>query len=251
MACTATSGFRPTNNALKIFPALIAKQGLKIAGVPAFVALPVVVPSNFKLVNQCVNAIDLASGFYHGLRFDTDAERLFWLRMDRSAIFLLILGSQLPIFAAFLDGRRRAFSIGIASTITIVGMIYQWQGMVSQEFAIASYVGMGAVGALTVPWWAKKVGWDGMKWFVTATSLYVAGAVVEAMQWPIPIPGIVGHHELLHLFDTAATLVHFGFVVRFVVIPVTTATESYDSPVETTSSEPALCLPAATTSAIT
>ena len=193
----------------------------------------------------------LASGFYHGLRFDSEDQRLYWLRMDRSAIFLLILGSQLPIFAAFLAGWRRTISIGVASTIAIVGMIYQWLDTVSQGFAIASYVGMGAVGALTVPWWVKKVGWDGMKWLVTATSLYVAGAAVEAMKWPIPLPGIVGHHELLHIFDTVASLIHFGFVVRFVVIPVTTAAESYDSPVETTSSEPALCLPAATTSAIT
>ena len=212
---------------------------------------PLVVRCSLITFGLSMVVLYLASGFYHGLKYDTDVQRDFWLRMDRTAIFLLILGSQLPIFAAFLNGWRRTISISVASTIALVGMIYQWLDTVSQGFAIASYVGMGAVGALTVPWWAKKVGWDGMKWFVTSTSLYVAGAAVEAMKWPIPLPGIVGHHELLHIFDTVASLIHFGFVVRFVVIPVTTAAESYDSPVETTSPEPALCLPAATTSAIT
>ena len=193
----------------------------------------------------------LASGFYHGLRFVTEGDRLFWLRMDRSAIFLLILGSQLPIFASYLQGWRRNISIGITSTIASVGIVYQWLGIVSQGFAIGSYVGMGAVGMLTIPWWAKTAGWDGMKWFGTATALYVAGAAVEAMKWPIPIPGIVGHHELLHVFDTLGSLVHFGFVVRFIALPDSAVSESYDSLTETSSSEPDLCLPAATTSATT
>ena len=98
---------------------------------------PLVVRCSLIAFGLSMVVLYLASGFYHGLRYNNVVQRNFWLRMDRTAIFLLILGSQLPIFAAFLDGWRRTISIGVASTIALVGMIYQWLDTVSQGFAIA------------------------------------------------------------------------------------------------------------------
>ena len=212
---------------------------------------PLVVRLSLIVFGVSMVLLYLASGLYHGLSYTGD-QKNFWLRMDRSAIFLLILGSQLPIFAAFLTGWRRALSISVASAITIFGIIYQWAGEVSQPIAIASYVGMGAVGMLTIPWWAKLAGWNGMLWFGTATGLYVAGAAIEAMQWPNPIEGFVGHHELLHLFDTVGSLVHFGFIVKFVSVKTAlSSVDPYDSSIEAIPNGPDVCYPAVTTSATT
>lgn len=193
----------------------------------------------------------LASGFYHGLRHLTEADKQYWLRMDRSAIFLLILGSNLPIFAAFLKGRVQFLSMAVMITIAITGIVVQWTGNVSQLTAILSYVGMAAVGALTIPWWAKQVGGKGMRWFGTAIGLYGLGALIEGVKWPVLVPGVVGHHELLHICDMFGTLVHFGFVTRFVLKPAPAAAESYDGRSDSIPYGPSECLPAATTSAIT
>jgi hemolysin III len=193
----------------------------------------------------------LASGFYHGLRYLTEEDQQFWLRMDRSAIFLLILGSMLPIYAAFLKGRMQFLSMAVMITIAMTGIIVQWTGNVSQLTAILSYVGMAAVGSLTIPWWANQAGRDGMRWFGTAIGLYGLGAVIEGAKWPVPLPGVVGHHELLHVCDMFGTLVHFGFVTRFVLKPVTATAGSYDGRIESISYGPPECYPAATTSATT
>lgn len=197
----------------------------------------------------------LASGFYHGLRYLTEEDKQFWLRMDRSAIFLLILGSMLPIYAAFLDGWRQTLAFVVMTGIAMAGIVVQWLGNVSQITAILSYVGMAAVGSLTIPWWAKKVGRDGMRWFGGAIGLYGLGALIEGIKWPILLPGVVGHHELLHVCDMFGTLVHFGFVTRFVLKPAPiaakSAAESYDGPIDSIPYGPSECLPAATTSAIT
>jgi hypothetical protein len=77
------------------------------------------------------------------------------------------------------------------------------------------------------------------------------GAVIEGAKWPVPLPGVVGHHELLHVCDMFGTLVHFGFVTRFVLKPVTATAGSYDGRIESISYGPPECYPAATTSATT
>lgn len=193
----------------------------------------------------------LASGFYHGLRYLSEEDRQYWLRMDRSAIFLLILGSMLPIYAAFLKGWLQFLSMAVMIAIALTGIVVQWTGHVTQLTAILSYVGMAAVGSLTIPWWAGQVGRNGMRWFGTAIGLYGLGALIEGIKWPMPLPGYVGHHELLHVCDMFGTLVHFGFVTRFVLRPVPIAAESYDGRIESIPYGPSECLPAATTSAIT
>jgi hemolysin III len=192
-----------------------------------------------------------ASGLYHGLRFDSDADKTLWLRLDRSAIFLLILGSNLPMYAAYLSGWRLVLPTVVMSAIAVIGIAFQWVGTVTQGIAIGSYVGMSLVGALTLPWWARRVPAGGLRWFVLAMGLYAAGAAIEGLQWPNPLPDVLGHHELLHLFDTVGTLAHFTFVTRFVLRPVPSAGAPYDN--ATTANDPGLdpCFPAATTSAIT
>ncbi len=39
----------------------------------------------------------LASGLFHGLRHDTEASRQFFQKLDKSAVFLLIAGSYVPV----------------------------------------------------------------------------------------------------------------------------------------------------------
>ena len=47
--------------------------------------------------------------------------------------------------------------------------------------------------------------------------LYMAGGVCDAVRWPILLPHVVGPHEILHVLDMGATLIHVSFVVRFVL----------------------------------
>lgn len=212
---------------------------------------PTVVRAAVTFLGVSMVVLYCASGLYHGLRYETDADKILWLRLDRSAIFLLILGSNLPMYAAYLTGWRLVLPAVVMSAIAVIGITFQWVGTVTQGIAIGSYVGMSLVGALTLPWWARRVPTGGLRWFVLAMGLYAAGAAVEAARWPNPLPDVLGHHELLHLFDTVGTLAHFTFVTRFVLRPAPGAVGTYDEPYETNDNGPEPCFPAATTSATT
>jgi predicted membrane channel-forming protein YqfA (hemolysin III family) len=47
--------------------------------------------------------------------------------------------------------------------------------------------------------------------------LYTAGALCDWARWPVLLPGVVGSHEMLHVFDMGGTLFHVLFVVRYVL----------------------------------
>lgn len=159
----------------------------------------------------------VASGLYHGLEHPTDADRRLWLRIDRSAVFLMILGSFLPMFGVVLSGVRQRIALGIVISYAIVGIITQLSFDVPQLPSILGYVGMAAAGLLTWPWWADRLESRALIWLVASIVMYGAGAFFEAIKWPAPNPVGIAHHEMLHFSDIAGTLIHFGFVVQFIV----------------------------------
>jgi hemolysin III len=160
-----------------------------------------------------------ASGLYHGLRHDTEADRELWLRIDRSAIYLLVFGSFFPVFGVMANRVVRNLWTAIMTLLCLVGMVMQATGNVSSLGSIVGYVLIACVGMLTLPFWMRAVGKGGLLAMGTATLLYGLGGAVQAAQWPSPWPGVIGFHELLHLCDVAATLVHYGFVYRWIVRP--------------------------------
>jgi hemolysin III len=54
---------------------------------------------------------------------------------------------------------------------------------------------------------------------VAACALYLAGAVVYAVERPNPLPGTFGYHDVFHLFVIAAAATSFLDVALF-VLPV-------------------------------
>jgi hemolysin III len=64
---------------------------------------------------------------------------------------------------------------------------------------------------------ARAVGLRALSWGLLGGLLYTLGAVCEATNWPVLVPGVLGAHEMLHLLDMGATLTHVFFVVRYVL----------------------------------
>jgi hemolysin III len=192
-----------------------------------------------------------ASGLYHGLRHDTEWQRELWLRIDRSAIYLLVFGSFFPVFGIMANRVVRHSWTAIMSVLCLIGIVMQATGNVTSLGSIVGYVLIACVGMLTLPWWMRAVGKRGLLWIGTATLLYGLGGAVQAVQWPNPWPGVIGFHEVLHLCDVAATIVHFAFVFKTIVHPHNTGGghRRYDD--RTLQRNTAPCSPAAIISATT
>lgn len=158
-----------------------------------------------------------ASGLYHAV---LGPERLlFYLRrLDHSAIYVLIAGTYTPVFAVLLRGRLRIVLLSWVWGLAGVGILAKWLlPWPPYWLTVALYITMGWMVLLPIVPLIRAVGVQAMLWALLGGVLYTFGGVCDAAKWPILLPGIIGHHEVLHVADMGGTLIHVFFVVRYVL----------------------------------
>ncbi|HET6574708.1 MAG TPA: hemolysin III family protein [Fimbriiglobus sp.] len=160
----------------------------------------------------------LASGTFHGARLYTrETDRLFQ-RLDKSAIFLLIAGSYVPVFVYLLRDHWRRWALAAMLGIAAAGIASLWLlPDLPHPQLVGIYAGMGVVGFITAPKIVASAGWSGVGWIVAVAVCYLGGAAVEVLKWPVLVPGWVGPHEVLHVADMLGTAAMFIFVTRHVI----------------------------------
>lgn len=162
----------------------------------------------------------LASGLYHGVRHDTEDSRLLFQKLDKSAIFLFIFGSNFPIQVYMLRGAWRAWTVALSASAALVGILVLWVWpTMPHSLLVAIYLALGLSGLIVVVKIARKIGWGGVGWFSVFAACYVAGAVVELASWPVLVPGVFGPHEFLHIADCGGTFGHFVLIMKY-ILPV-------------------------------
>jgi hemolysin III len=159
-----------------------------------------------------------ASGTYHAIPADEPLLVKFFQRIDHSAIYVLIAGSATPVFTVLLRGRLRVWMLSLMWGLAGAGVACKWLlPAPPYSLTVALYVGMGWLGLIPAYWLARAVGVRALSWVVLSGVLYTAGALCDWARWPILLPGVVGSHEMLHVFDMGGTLFHVLFVVRYVL----------------------------------
>ncbi|WP_246523779.1 PAQR family membrane homeostasis protein TrhA [Gemmata palustris] len=160
----------------------------------------------------------LASGTFHGLHYDTPDQRRLFQKIDQSAVYLLIAGTYTPILSVLLVGAWRAWFLRMVWVLAVAGVSCMWLLPKAPHWAIVGiYLALGWIGLLPLPLYYRAIGWRAMNWVWVGGGLYSLGAICELTQWPIIVPGVFQYHEVLHLCDTAASIVFFLFVVRYVI----------------------------------
>jgi hemolysin III len=158
-----------------------------------------------------------ASGLFHGLRHETLEDRRVWQLLDQTAIFWLILGSNVPLLVYVLPPLWRTVQLALMGGITLAGTVALWAlPKPPHELLVVVYLTMGVLGLLPVRHYFARLGWPGMKWVAVFASFYITGGVIEAAKWPVIVTGWLSYHELLHLFDMAGTVGHFALLLRVV-----------------------------------
>lgn len=158
-----------------------------------------------------------ASGMYHALRIDESLLSYFRL-LDHSAIYLLIAGTYTPVFALLLRGRLRVTMLSLIWALAVAGIACKWL-LTAPPYGVTVgiYVGLGWIGLLPAWQLVKAVGPRAMAWGLLGGLLYTAGAICDAVHWPVLIPGVVAWHEVLHVCDMGGTFTHVFFVIRYVL----------------------------------
>jgi hemolysin III len=158
-----------------------------------------------------------ASGLYHAVRVSEPNLEYFRL-MDHSAIYILIAGTYTPVCAVLLRGRFRISQLVMIWTFAAAGIACKWLlDEPPHAVTVGMYVAMGWTGLIPCFHLVRAIGLQGMAWGLAGGILYTVGGICEATRWPVLWPHVIGFHEVFHLFDMSATLVHIFFMLWYIL----------------------------------
>ena len=161
-------------------------------------------------------ALYTASALYHLLPLSPlGVARL--RQVDHMSIFLLIAGTYTPFCLLALDGGWRAGLLSLVWGLALCGILLKLFWMEAPRWlSVALYLGMGWVAVVAAPALFRAVPAGGMAWVLAGALVYSAGALIYGLKRPNPIPGVLGFHELWHLFVIAGSACHFWAVLGYI-----------------------------------
>lgn len=165
----------------------------------------------------------LASGAFHAVPFTADFHpSALWVfrTADRSAIFLLIAGTNTVVMTALLVGQWRAWGLAAIWAVAAAGIAALW-AFPAPPFAltVGLYVSMGWLGMAPLAKYVRAVGWRGMSWAAAGGVAYTLGAACDLGGWPVLTAGTyaVGPHEVFHLAIIVGAVAFYAFARRHVL----------------------------------
>lgn len=162
-----------------------------------------------------------ASTLFHGAKLSRG--RRYWLnRLDHAAIFLVIAGTYTPIVYNLYPVQWRWYTLAVIWTVALVGMVYklvssQIHGLFNASiYPLLSWAGV--VPAILAYRIEPLVPRAGLFLLILGGLVYMLGFVIYYRQRPNPWPGVLGHHEIWHIFVMGGSLLHYIFILFFVAL---------------------------------
>ena len=137
-------------------------------------------------------------------------------RFDLVAIFLLIAGTFTPIHWVLFRGWRRWSVLILIWSIAFAGILARLVFMDSIPYVVGTgiFIAMGWVGLFSGVLIRLQYGPGYLGPLLAGGICYTVGAVIDANQWPILFPMIVGPHELFHLMVLAGLGFQWYFIAQ-------------------------------------
>ncbi|MDR3710423.1 MAG: hemolysin III family protein [Capsulimonadaceae bacterium] len=163
-------------------------------------------------------ALFLASAFHHAspLRGRL-AERL--LRLDHSAIYLLIAGTYTPICLVTLKGALGYHTLLAEYLLAAIGIVLTnlWKDAPGW-IRIALYLSMGWILAISIGPLRAALAPMGVDWIVIGGLCYTIGCLVYVGNFPHLAPGKFSAHDLWHVFVLAGCACHYIAIFRYIAL---------------------------------
>jgi hemolysin III len=91
------------------------------------------------------------------------------------------------------------------------------------------FVAYGALGIPIVLWLVATRGLTHCRWFFCCGVFLAVGALLELIEEPLLVPGVIGYHEIVHVLVMGGLFFNWAYVHQLAV----EGTQSTPLPVET------------------
>ncbi len=152
------------------------------------------------------------SGVYHGLA--PGPWRAAFRRLDYAAIWIVIAGSATPVHVLMLKGRWRwgLTALFWGAAITCLVLIDSYFSRLPYWAIILAYCGVSSLGGITFAHITARYGWKESSLLFLGGIAYIAGALIDYLDGPVILTGVLGAHELFHLLVIVGAALHWIFI---------------------------------------
>jgi channel protein (hemolysin III family) len=155
------------------------------------------------------------SGVYHLLPRGFTSRKVMQC-LDHAGIFVMIAASFTPPHGILFRGVQRWGPILLVWTLAAAGITFRaiYFQPVPHWLAILVYLGFGWIGAFSgIALW-RRYGRRFIHPILLGGMAYTLGALVDLVEPPELIPGVVGPHEIFHMAVLLGVGAHWWFMYR-------------------------------------
>ncbi len=155
------------------------------------------------------------SGIFHLLEPGGEPRSIL-RRLDHAAIFTLIAGTFTPIHVMLFSGWRRWSVLLVIWLLAIAGISVKtiYFSVLPEWLGLTFYLSMGWVGALSAMLIFHLHGGRYLVPLIAGAVAYSVGAILDFLRMPTLVEGVVGPHELFHVFVVFGIGFHWLLIAR-------------------------------------
>ncbi len=171
---------------------------------------------SFSIFGSAMILLYLFSTLYHWLNLKESTLEVL-RKIDHIMIFVFIAATYTPVCLVTLGGGWGWSMFGSVWGLTLAGFVLKifWLNAPRWLYT-AIYLMMGWIIIIGIWPLVQSLAFGGIMWLLTGGIFYSVGAVIYGLKKPNPWPGILGFHEIFHLFVLAGSFSHFWLMYLYV-----------------------------------
>lgn len=158
------------------------------------------------------------STLYHWLKLSDDGI-LRMRKADHIMIFINIAATYTPVCMIALKDNLGWTLLFIIWSIALAGILIKIFWIQAPRWlSTIIYVLMGWMAIVVIIPLIEVLQVQALVWLLIGGVFFTTGAIIYALKKPDPYPGILGFHEIFHLFVLLGSFSHFWMMYKYIAI---------------------------------
>lgn len=158
------------------------------------------------------------STLYHWLSL-SEAGIAKFRKADHIMIFIYIAATYTPVCILALRGSLGLCLLVIVWLIALGGIIIKIFWMNAPRWlSTLLYIFMGWLAVVVIYPLFDALPTEALIWLLAGGLFYTIGSVIYAFKKPNPFPGMLGFHEIFHLFVILGSFSHFWLMYKYISV---------------------------------